>query len=518
MGLPTIGSLWVGEALSWLEQLCLKSFLDHGHEVALFTYTTVANVPSGVRIENAKEILPSDRIIRHARTGSPAYHADVFRLHMIQKTDFVWADTDAFCCRPWQFKGRHFHGWISDNKPMVNNGVLCLPKSSKTLAAMKRFTSDEYPIPPWYSEEKQAQLKAAKEQGTGIHVSLLPWGVWGPDALTWYLKATGEIEKSKAPQVLYPVPFKKAGFPLNPNHLNSTQALIRDDTLSVHFWGRRFRSIVANRYDGLVPKGSYVHSLLKKHEIDPHETRHLMTPPKDNKRPPRNTLDFSMFDTQDVANLILQRSELTDDAQIIQDWMQGHDGPLLVYAELHRDRLLEAGYDVAVRECGFFTDATDIIAPQRIADIGCGYAFADLHLYQKYNCDITLIDIEEGDGRHFGFQETHPGYTSLGKARAFLEANGVPANKIRTINPQTDDVAKLGSFDLVLSLASCGFHYPVENYANVFKGQINAGGGIILDIRKGSRGIRALKQFGQVEVLAKHKKYSTVLTRKEARQ
>ena len=48
MPLAEIGTLWVGKELSWLEQLCLASFVDHGHRVKLFTYDKVQNVPDGV--------------------------------------------------------------------------------------------------------------------------------------------------------------------------------------------------------------------------------------------------------------------------------------------------------------------------------------------------------------------------------------------------------------------------------------------------------------------------------------
>ena len=89
----------------------------------------------------------------------------------------------------------------------------------------------------------------------------------------------------------------------------------------------------------------------------------------------------------------------------------------------------------------------------------------------------------------------------------------MPAGKITTINPKTEDTAALGAFDLVISLASCGFHYPVGTYQDLFSRQISPGGGIVLDIRKGSGGIGAMKSFGTVKVLAKHGKYSTVLTR-----
>jgi len=511
MALPTIGTLWIGPELSWLEQLCLQSFLDHGHEVVLYTYGDVGGVPKGVRIADADDILPSENIIRHARTGSPAYHADVFRLHMLQQTDYVWADTDAFCCQPWEIeKGAHFHGWISDKTPQVNNGVLRLPKDSKTLKAMLDFTSDEYPIPPWLRAEKRDELQALKDKGKGTHVSLLPWGVWGPDALTWFLKDTGEIEHSRDKHVIYPVPFAIAGVTLNPNRLNKARNLVKDDTLSIHFWGRRFRNVAA-KYNGLPEDGCYVAELLRRHRIDPKKTAHMMQ--KVNTIAPVSDADFSMFDDADVANLILQRSEVGEVGQEIRDWIDGDDAPLQAYARANRDTVLTEALEVARRECEFFVKATDNPKPTRIADIGCGYAFADLFLYHRYKSDIVLIDIEESKDRHFGFAESGAGYASLEKAVLFLTSNGVPEDKITTINPNKQNVTDIGMVDLAISLASCGFHYPVATYESFFGKQISKGGAIVLDIRKGSGGVVDMKFFGEVDVLARHPKYSTVLAR-----
>ena len=519
MALPVIASLWVGAELSWLEQLCLKSFVDNGHDVVLFTYDEVKGVPDGVQVEDANDILPAERIIRHAKTGSPAYHADVFRLHMLRQTDYVWADTDAYCCQPWDLRGKHFHGWISDKKPMVNNGVLRLPKTSRTLKAMLQFTRDEYPIPPWYSAKKQAELQALKDAGQGVHVALLPWGVWGPDALTWFLQETGEISNSQPGHVIYPVPFKQAGVVLNPNRRNQASKHIRSDTLSIHFWGRRFRNIAA-KYGGVPAEGCYVHELLAKHEIDAGKTRHLLQPTPESEMSMSDdidpaTLDFSMFSDQDVANILLQRSELASSGQTIRDWLAGDEELLLEEARTQRDQILHESIRIAERECQFFLEAADVIAPKRSADIGCGYAFASLVLHRRYGCDVVLIDIEEGNSRHFGFEAEGAGYTSLDTARAFLEGNGVPPEQITCLNPKSQDTAALGGFDLVISLASCGFHYPVGTYDSLFRSQINGGGGIVLDIRKGSGGIGAMKSYGAVEVLKKHEKYSTVITRAE---
>ena len=140
-----IASLWVGDRLSWLEQLCLKSFVDAGHPTTLFTYGPVEGLPDGVDLAPAADILPQTPIIRHERTGSPAFHADVFRLQLMRQTDFCWVDTDAYCVRPFVIpRHGHWHGLIpAEGKEIVNNGVLKLPKRSKTLKALLEFTTDE---------------------------------------------------------------------------------------------------------------------------------------------------------------------------------------------------------------------------------------------------------------------------------------------------------------------------------------------------------------------------------------
>ena len=130
--------------------------------------------------------------------------------------------------------------------------------------------------------------------------------------------------------------------------------------------------------------------------------------------------------------------------------------------------ILHGALRIAERECGHFLEAVDAINPKRAADIGCGYAFSSLLLHRRYGCEVALIETEEGGSRRFGFQGEAAGYASLKTARAFLARNGVPPEQITVCNPKTEDTGTLGTFDLVISLASCGFHYPVETYAGLF--------------------------------------------------
>ncbi|MGC9419691.1 MAG: class I SAM-dependent methyltransferase [Rhodovulum sp.] len=513
MALARIGTLWIGPALSWMEQLCLASFVEHGHEVTVFGYGPIENLPAGVRFERADAILPGEQILRHAKTGSPAYHADIFRLRMIRDTGMVWADTDAYCLRPWdQPETGHFHGWISDARPLVNNGVLGLPRDSATLAAMLAFTAEPHPVPPWLSAEKRAALEARKAAGDPLHVSLMPWGVFGPEALTHFLRETGEIGHAFPGRVLYPVPFARAGITLRPNRRAEAEAMLAPDTLSIHFWGRRFRNIVG-RMGGTPPEGSLVDHLLKRHRIDPAPTAHLMPPPPKATLDPGPAPDFSVFDDADVANMLLQRSETADVGAEIRAWMAGDDAPLMAHARAHRDRVLADVFEAARAACAGVVGALDAAPPQRLADIGCGYAFADLILYRRYGCDIVLIDIEESDSRHFGMADTGAGYTSLSRARAFLEANGVPSDRINTLNPRRDDLSRIATPDAVISLLSCGYHYPVSTYESLFRDVLAADGAVVLDIRKGSGGIPQLKAYGALEILSKERKHATVVVR-----
>ena len=61
-----ISSLWIGQ-LTPLEQLCIRSFVAHGHPYHLYTYDEIENVPPGVTIQDASQILPRSTIFRNRR-------------------------------------------------------------------------------------------------------------------------------------------------------------------------------------------------------------------------------------------------------------------------------------------------------------------------------------------------------------------------------------------------------------------------------------------------------------------
>ncbi|SOC08983.1 glycosyltransferase family 32 protein [Rhodobacter maris] len=261
-----IAALWIGGSLSYLEQLCLKSFLDVGHHVKLYSYEPIDNAPEGCEMADANEVLSQENFLRHGRTNSPALHSDLFRYHLLAKNDrTIWADTDAYCVKPFETETGHFYAWESAEG--INGGVLGLPPDSETLQALLGFTSDEYAIPSWYGDEYQRELEEKKAAGEPVHAGEMPWGVWGPHAITHFLKTTGEVRHAMPIWTLYPFEYADRALMLRPGY--EWKSHIKPDTYSIHFYGRRMRARLIEKFDGVPRPRSMVGRLLKKHGIDP---------------------------------------------------------------------------------------------------------------------------------------------------------------------------------------------------------------------------------------------------------
>lgn len=253
-------------SLSYLEQLCLKSFVDAGHHVKLYHYGPLQNVPDGIELADAAPILPKEGFLTHERTGSPALHSDLFRYKMLEQSDkTIWADTDAYCVKPFTTPNGHFYGWESSKH--INGGVLGLPKDSDTLFELLEYTKDEFAIPTWYGEDYVRELEIARDNGNPVHASEQPWGVWGPHAVSHFLHKTGEAKYALAQEGLYPFTFKQRRMMLKPNL--DTSPYMTANTFSVHLYGRRMRARLVEREGGVPHRDSLLGRLLTKHGIDP---------------------------------------------------------------------------------------------------------------------------------------------------------------------------------------------------------------------------------------------------------
>lgn len=172
-------TMWIGNPLSRLEILSLKSFLHYGYSIAVYLYDMNLEVPEGVIKANANYVIPESSA--YSVQGSYSIFSDYFRYKMLSMVDTVWVDMDCIC--------------LSDNFPLhdeyffapeqinglVNGAVLKYPMDSE----MAKFVLDEY-----YRLDAKNQYEKDPD---------FKWAITGPWTVT---KAVNEL---KLHDYVYPV-------------------------------------------------------------------------------------------------------------------------------------------------------------------------------------------------------------------------------------------------------------------------------------------------------------------------
>jgi SAM-dependent methyltransferase len=149
-----------------------------------------------------------------------------------------------------------------------------------------------------------------------------------------------------------------------------------------------------------------------------------------------------------------------------------------------------------------------------ILDIGCGIGGIDFFLSKHYNSPEIIfycLDKTQTDTIYYGFKEKAAFYNSLDVAREFLSLNGI--KKIHTLSAnEANTIETNEKFDLILSLISWGFHYPVETYLSQAYTHLQKGGHMIIDVRKNTMGLNKITSiFSDTTVISETDKKIRIL-------
>ncbi len=156
-----------------------------------------------------------------------------------------------------------------------------------------------------------------------------------------------------------------------------------------------------------------------------------------------------------------------------------------------------------------------------ILDIGAGVGGIDILLGKHYEADhpmIYLLDKTEMPGKvYYGLREKGCFYNSLGLARDLLVENGIRPEQI-CLQEATEDnrIISDTKFDLIVSLISWGFHYPIATYLDQVYEKLAHSGVVITDVRRHGDGIALLqKKFGKIKIMFEAQKHVRIVAWKQ---
>ncbi len=260
---PIIQSLWIGADLSNVEKLCVKSFLDHGHEFHLYTYGHIGGVPKGAVIKDANEILPEREIFRNNRGGF-ANFSDWFRYTLLNKRGNFWVDMDVVCIRPFSFDldvvfGR---GVVGDG---FGSAVIALPNGHILADSMEKACRDYSKVFPW--DDLTDRIKKSKRRWSGQGKEGAKFDNPGsPGGLTKAIKYFDLIRYAKPFMYFYPIHFSLWQSAFNDAYIEG--AGFYENTYAVHLWNEMSRNTPGFDKNARFDEASLFEQLKKKHGIE----------------------------------------------------------------------------------------------------------------------------------------------------------------------------------------------------------------------------------------------------------
>ncbi len=310
-----IAMLWERGALSFLEQLCLNSFLSAGHPVRIFSYGPVENAPEGVEFADADGILPETE---YEMLWSGA-RRDAFRSRLLAQIEgTIWVEPDVYCLRPFEPVNGMLFGWA--DAVFVGADVLALPAGGPVLERLLEAT--------------EVALVAAKA-GAQACPSL------GTRLLTEVLRESGALAEARGRETFYSCAFEDR---LDLLTSGAAAHALPEDSNAVRLYSRRLASHLMAHSHGLPDPESLLGGLLQDHRIDPCAAPLADCPHPDRTHPFARRYLEAAYGRDTVAAVpvrpldqVVAVSLVRNEAPFLLDWIAYHLGigitQFLIYAE-----------------------------------------------------------------------------------------------------------------------------------------------------------------------------------------
>jgi hypothetical protein len=213
----------------------MASFVANGHAVHLHAYDEVVGVPAGVTLLDASKILPASAIFHHAKSGSIAAFADLFRYRLLFASGGIWADTDMVCLRPLIYDTPEIFGWMDSE--VINNALLGLPKGHALARWMAECCENPNRWLP-YDDYKTRRRKLKRRILLNRRGNIL-WGEYGPQGFTSAAHHFGIADRAQPFWHFYPLHYKQWRTAFDTSLADNLEFL--GNSKAIHLWNEMFR-------------------------------------------------------------------------------------------------------------------------------------------------------------------------------------------------------------------------------------------------------------------------------------
>lgn len=201
-----ICTFWYGKQLRDIDRLCLASMVKTGQRVKLFAYAPIDNVPQGVELHDAAQILPIAAFKRldpdfpNLKTRRTIVQfSDIFRIMLMKHRQGVWLDTDVYLVKPFHPDADRPY-LARENRFRVGVSALYFPPDHPVVKEFEDYMAADYPLPRWLGI-RRGLLRPLYFRMTGRKVTPAAMGitVFGNDGISRLAKKYG-IFKTAAPR------------------------------------------------------------------------------------------------------------------------------------------------------------------------------------------------------------------------------------------------------------------------------------------------------------------------------
>ncbi len=247
----TVRGFWHGSPLGPYQLLCLRSFVDHGHRMELYTYDDTIAVPDWIVRRDARDVLPTEHVL-HYQTGfgrgSPSLHANLFRYTLLDRLGGWWTDLDVLLLSDTLPEAPYFFARAADPYTTLNNSVLKFPAGD--------------PL-----------LRDAVDRCNGVAEADAVWGQTGPLLLTSLVDQHALRAFAQPAQAAYPIPWQDVAAMFDPARCVQIQQRIQG-AIFLHMFNEIWRGSGIPRELG-PPAGSFLDACFRLHDFG-HRFREVM--------------------------------------------------------------------------------------------------------------------------------------------------------------------------------------------------------------------------------------------------